>query len=294
MAIGTVSCIINLIIFTKKNLRQSPYSIYFIAFNISNVLLIYSSILAMILDVGYDKSTLYTTVFCRLRMYAVFLFYSLSTQYLIMASIDRVLITSLNASTRRQSSSCLAFKCIFIGSIFWIIFHCHTLVLTDMIEIASNYYSCFFQPGFYSIFTGYFTAIFSLLVPILLAIFGLWTWKNLRSIRRVKLVFSQVGNRTNKTFKGISSPHSKDRQLILMLFIDSIIFVVCCPVYSVYLLYIQIRQHKTTNNEEGRIEELIRHVSLFLAYIPFCISCYTHLFISKTFRTEVKNIFKRQ
>ena len=36
MGVGTVSCIISLIVFTKKNLRKNPCSIYFMAFNIAS------------------------------------------------------------------------------------------------------------------------------------------------------------------------------------------------------------------------------------------------------------------
>lgn len=241
----------------------------------------------MVVDVGYESSASYTTILCRLRMYAVFLFYSLSTQYLIMASIDGVLISSSNALTRRRSTYRLAFKCIIIDSIFWIVFHCHTLFLTDIVEIATKYYSCNFQSGWYSTFTGFYTAIISLLTPLLLAIFGLWTLKNIRSVRHAKIVpVTVIENRIS------SSSNSKDRQLILMLLTDIVVFVICCPIYGIFLLYLQFIQ-STNTVQQAEISIFIRYVSLFMAYIPFCISCYIHLFISKTFRTEVKNIFKR-
>jgi hypothetical protein len=81
MVFGSVSCILSCIVFSKKN----PCSIYFVALNISNFLLIYSSILFSILSIGYDfDATAYNTGVCRYNMYASFLFESLSSCYLLL------------------------------------------------------------------------------------------------------------------------------------------------------------------------------------------------------------------
>lgn len=94
MVIGTASCILNLIVYTQKNLRKNPCSIYLIAYNISNFMYIYSAVLSLTLGVGYNADyTVYNLIICRLRLYATILFNVLSAFYLILASIDRILVT---------------------------------------------------------------------------------------------------------------------------------------------------------------------------------------------------------
>lgn len=52
--IRSISCILSLIVFTKKNLRKNPCSMYLIAYNIVNFILIYASILMVTLSAGYS------------------------------------------------------------------------------------------------------------------------------------------------------------------------------------------------------------------------------------------------
>lgn len=91
--IGIIGVLVNLIVFTQKNLRKNPRAIYFIVYNISNFLCICTTQSVIILDPGYKITpSSYNLIYCRFRSYFIFLFESLSTIYLLFASIDRVLI----------------------------------------------------------------------------------------------------------------------------------------------------------------------------------------------------------
>ena len=105
MGVGSISCILNLIIFTKKKLRKNPCSVYFISLNIINFLYIYMPMLQSILLYGFNINfTASSSGFCRFHLYLTFLFDIVSPFYLILASVDRVLITSRNARTRQLST----------------------------------------------------------------------------------------------------------------------------------------------------------------------------------------------
>ena len=51
---------------------------------------------------------------------------------LILASIDRLLISSENVDTRSYSSKRLAFLLISISTVFWMIFNVHILIMVDI------------------------------------------------------------------------------------------------------------------------------------------------------------------
>jgi hypothetical protein len=90
ICIGTVSCILSLIVFSQKNLRKNPCTMYLLAFNISNLILLYSSVLSVSLSWGYGVSpALHNLAYCRYNLYMTLLLDILSPSYLILASIDR-------------------------------------------------------------------------------------------------------------------------------------------------------------------------------------------------------------
>ncbi|CAF4023487.1 unnamed protein product [Adineta steineri] len=148
LVFGVVSCVVNLIIFTQKNLRKSPCSIYLIAVNIANFVYITFAVLFTTLSVGYSIDlTTYNLFMCRFFYYTSYLSDILSAFYLILASIDRVLVTSSNARTRQKSTPRLAYICVGCGTLFWMLFHCHALILMDIQEIAPGYFTCYYRAG---------------------------------------------------------------------------------------------------------------------------------------------------
>jgi hypothetical protein len=186
IVIGTVSCIINVSVFTQKNLRKNPCSIYFIAYNVANFLFIFSLLLPLTLQIGYTIDfSIHNLYICHLRLYISILFDCLSPFYLILASVDRILITSPNALTRQRSTLRLAYICIACGTLFWTLFHIHALIFGTILQLGPYYFVCYYQLGVYFSFMGYYSVIKETVALSLMIICGLWAIKNVRHMRRV-------------------------------------------------------------------------------------------------------------
>jgi hypothetical protein len=109
------------------------------------------------LSIGYRiDASVYNLVVCRLRLYTVALFNLLSPFYLILASVDRVLIKSRNALTQRRSTRRLAYICILIGSLFWAVFHCHALIFSTITQIGPTSFMCYYRQGAHLAFMDYY------------------------------------------------------------------------------------------------------------------------------------------
>ncbi|CAF1271657.1 unnamed protein product, partial [Rotaria sordida] len=218
--VGTLSCILSLIVFTRKNLRKNPCCIYLVTFNVANFLLVYITLLSATLLLGYGISPIsYNMALCRLNVYLALLLDGLSPSYLILASIDRVLITSPNARTRRRSTHRLAYMCIIGVTLFWILFHCYALLAANIVQLTPNYSTCYIESGIYLTFIGYYTLIVKAsILPLLMAILGLWTIKNVRSFRGTTVI--PIISITGSTAVGSNSAHAKDRQFVRILLID--------------------------------------------------------------------------
>ncbi|CAF1465618.1 unnamed protein product [Adineta steineri] len=286
IVIGTISCIINLIVFSQKNLRKNPCSIYFIAYNLANFIYIYSSLLSLTLNIGYKiNANIYHLALCRVFLYTVALFNSLSSFYLILASIDRILITSRNAITRRKSTRRLAYLCIIVGTLFWALVHAHLLIFSTITQITPNSFLCYYQPGIHLTFMGYYSIIKEISALLLLTICGLWSIKNIHSLHHMRIVLNLS---VTKNVIETNSSSGKDRQLFSMLLMDIIIYAVFSFIFSIFLMYQQITQNQIKTSDRIQIETVIRDLCLFSAGIPFCLGCYTNLFVSKTFRTDIR------
>ena len=289
--LGTVSCILSLAVFSKKNLRKNPCSIYLIAYHIASLLLIYTTVLPQTLAKGYNVDpTTNNLVFCRFRFYTTLLFDVLGPSYLVLASIDRILLTSRHALTRQRSTPRLAYVCILSVTLFWLLAESHTLALCQIFVRGPDSNFCYFQQGNYTAFVSYYTVVVKgLLLPLLLLIFGLWTIKNVRGLGHVApvSVTTAAGERGVRVSR---STHSKDRQLLRILLVDVGAYLIFTSMMSVVLTYQQIVKNQSQTNDDFQIRGFFLLVSIFSGYIPSCIGYYKNLLVSKTFRHEAKKV----
>ena len=135
MLIDLIGWIINLLVFTKKNLRKNPCAIYFIC----------SPLLQLTMDLGFYINP-------RLRLYSAVLFNTLSLFYLVLASIDQSSVTSPNALTRRRSIRSLAVLCLIVGTIVWSLFYSHVLIFSTILQWTPTVSVRYFQRGIYRAF----------------------------------------------------------------------------------------------------------------------------------------------
>ena len=264
---------------------------YLAAVNVASLLFIYSMILILTLSIGFDIDlSSYNVVSCRLSVYVTFLFDSLSSFYLILAAIDRVMVTSVNALTRQRSTPRLARLSLAAGTLFWMLFHMHALILTDVLPIGPSRTLCTPVPGSYSNFIGYYLLLVkSVLVPLLMAIFGLWTMRNIQNVRhrRVAPACSVTGKGSGANWTSINS---KDRPLVLILLMNVSLYVVFNLPLSITAMYQQVTPTSAQTFEQVQMNQFIRLVTLFISYVPPCIDFYGNLLVSKSFRSEAKRL----
>ncbi|CAF1097103.1 unnamed protein product [Adineta steineri] len=289
--IGITSCILNLLVLKKISLRKSPCTICLVVVNIVNFGDLFFGLLFGLLMTGYGiDPTSNNIALCRVRYYMNYILSCYEASCLILASIDRVLVTSPNAGTRRRSTRRLTIINIIIVCSFWAVFHIHALIFTQIVQYGTNYFVCIYQPGEYAVFITYYSlVVIGCLPPALMTIFGCWTVKNIRQISRVKHDASTRG--AGSVVIGRSHTlQSKDQQLIRMLFIDILSYIACKYPVSIMLIYQQITAYVNKSDERQQIEQSILGFTSFLYFVENSIGCYTNILASKAFRAELKRI----
>ncbi|CAF2743117.1 unnamed protein product [Rotaria sp. Silwood2] len=228
---GSIGCILNVMVFSQKSLRKNPCATYLAVENIFNLLFINSLLLSITLESGYSiYFTSKNIVLCHLCYYTSLFSNVLSSYCLILASIDRVFVTSPNASTRQRSTLRFSYFCIIGGTIFWMLFHSPSLVFTNITQIGENIYMCFYHVGFYLAFISFYSIIKESSSTLLLLICGIWAVKNIRRLRRVILPIVSSYS-TVARVAGSHIIHSKDRQFVWMVLIDTLLYATSPPIY---------------------------------------------------------------
>ncbi|CAF4615992.1 unnamed protein product [Rotaria socialis] len=124
----------------------------------------------------------YVPILCKLRNYSISISGFLSQSYLLLACIDRYLISANESSYRQFNTIPMANRIIMFTIMFWLTILSHKLVYSN---ISSPHQFCFYSGASYTFLISLHNLILSgSILSILMATFSILTLKNIRQIRR--------------------------------------------------------------------------------------------------------------
>ena len=286
VGIGSVGAVLCCIVFSRKTMRKNPGSIYFIAYNVANLFVMTLSLLPVIVSITTFDLTVYSKTYCKIDFYLRLALPVLSRYYLVLASIDRTLVTSSSALIRQRSSHRLAYWSIAGVTFITLIFHVHVFVGVDIYQIYPGYYLCYYQAGNYRTFTAYSNLIINGIGPwFLLSVFAILTLKNLHRIHIQPVNADPTATNTHR---------SKDRQLAIILLSEILIYIIFSSATPVYGIYQQITQYQIKSVQQKATESFVLNVVFLLTFVSPATSFYVNLLVSKTFRRKTAELFCKQ
>jgi len=279
MILGNIGNVFILIIFSQH--RQTACAIYLIGTAIMNsVYLTFNGIVSVYI-LYYPDTIILVLTFCKMYKYMMFSFGQQAKTMLILACIDRFLMTSNRASFRAFSTPKRAKYLIFFCCIFWSLFTIHIPIMTTIVHGQCT------RSGVYSIIYSVYSLIFVGLIPtITSAIFGYLTYRNMRQmLNRVQPV---VQNTINANI----IIQRRDRDLLIIVISEIFVYVVTTALYPLIQLETIISQNVLTNKsfQYSQIEIFILSISGFLLFINSAAPFYTYLISSKSFRRDFKQL----
>jgi hypothetical protein len=282
IGLGTVGAVINLCVFARRTMRRNPFSIYMIAFNIANLCYIWLSLFPLFIDQVFQVNpTIFNLTYCRFYYYLSYTLSMLSPSYLILASIDRVLVSSRNALTRQKSTCRLAFWLISGVTFTWFLFYCQFWFRINMQSFGNSIFLCYFDLGIYALFINYSGIILNgLLPPVLMSICALKTLKNIRGNRIGSILPEHPTIRITP----------KNRQLIIMLLVEIFVYIVFSLIQPIFLSYIIGSSSIAKTGQQQILENFVLSIANFFSYVPCCVSFFCNIVCSNKFRKQVKEI----
>ena len=275
VCIGNVTLILSLIVFSRKSMRKNASSLYFLSFTLANLIFINISINTIFLFFGYQVDPTGGILFiCRLEFYIGFVTSLLSSIFLVLASIDRYIMTSSTHHIQRLNTPFLAMKLIILLTIISCLVHIHAFFFITRSNKSTRFYSCKLQTGEYILVLGwYIFLVLGFLTPVLMIFFGTRTIVNVRRVM-------------------IHSPdrlHSVDRQLILIMLSQCFIHVVFRLPLPIYFLYDYMTRTIRHQVQYPMMNVFLFYIALICFCVPFCTAFFINL-ISRSFRAELKRL----
>ena len=283
--LATLGNLLSAIIFAKKSWRKNVCVLYFDVCLVFNTCYMNSTMIGSIFVFGFKINLLArSAILCKLYSYTSFLFSTLFPTILILASIDRLLISSQDVDTRLYSSKRLAYLLISVSTFSWTVYFFHLLIMINVQEIFPSFFVCYFERSqTYRDFVSYSSLIINSSFFVIMMILSMFAFKNVRRIRAIpRLKRQQVRSMTKKDF-----------QLLRCLFVHDVVYIIFNIPISVYMFYAAATTDQRRTRMDQALLDLFSALSIFLHHIPFCASVVIFLSTSKAFRTELKRMIYR-
>jgi hypothetical protein len=229
----------------------------------------------------YPDQTIHVLSFCKSYKYILYIFGQEAKTMLVLACIDRFLITSARASFRTFSTPKRAKCLIFFSSIFWLLTTLHVPIMITVVNGQCT------TSGVYSIVYTVYTIIFVSLIPsITSATFGYLTYRNMRQIQK------RVQPIAQNTINPNVAIHRRDRDLLIIVIAEVFVYIITTALFPIILLEMLISPHTMPNKsfEYLQIEIFIVNIAVFLLFINCAAPFYTYLISSKSFRRDFKQL----
>jgi hypothetical protein len=279
MVLGSIGNIFIFIFFNQQ--RPNACSIYLMHSAITNLLYLLSNGFLEIFSVSYYDQTLRALILCKLNIYIPNFLGQVAKTILILACIDRYMITSDRAGIRAFSTPKRAKYFIFFSYIFWLVAVIHTPIWTTVSNGQCT------RLGIYAtVFTFYIILFVGVIPSAILCIFGYLTYRNIRQMRRRIQPTGQDTSNTNNFLQ------RRDRDLLVLVIAEVIVYIITASLLPAVLLEMMITQYVMLNKSLPHLlaEIFTVNIAFLLLFILSAAPFYTYIISSKSFRRDFKQM----
>jgi hypothetical protein len=283
IALGIIGNIFIFILFNRQ--RPNACSIYLMHSAITNLLYLLISGFYQIFSVSYYNQTLRALFLCKfISSYTPNFLGQVARTILILACIDRFMITSQRARIRAFSTPKRAKYFIFFSYIFWLIAASHTLIWS-----TTSKGQCIKVGIYATIYTFYAIFLTGLIPSFILCVIGYLTYRNVRQLHRRIQPTAQYRNNTNNSIR------RRDRDLLVLVIAEAFAYIITTSLFSAIILERMISSYVMPNKslQYVQAEIFVLNVSYSLLFVYSGVSFYTYMISSKSFRRDFKQLIMK-
>ena len=278
--IGNLGNFISIHIFLKKSWRKNVCAFYFIVCLVCDSIFVNSTMIGTICILAFQINLQNSNdLLCRIFYYVSYVFSTYLSLIFILASIDRLLISSQNVEMRLYSSRRLAYFSLATSFLIWSVFSIHSLIKVGIQELYPTVFVCYYDLSpLYMDFFSYSVLVLSISIPFILILLSVLAFKN---VRRVRIVSRQQRKQLRPMTK-------RDFQLLRCLYVHNIVYICCSVLLGASLVYSRILRYGNPSLFHQAFDTFLHGVASLLHYVAYCVSFFIFVSISKAFRQELK------
>jgi len=284
---GTIGNLISILVFTRRTLRKNPCAIYFLAASLSNLTSL-TTLLSPMLDAWNETFNLINTIsgLCKFTMFIILISRTLAIWFIVLATIDRYLVSSPDANRRQMSSLKQAQRWIAIACTMAILIWAETFYCFDA-NLIGTPLKCYTTSKECRLYNDITLALITITIPsISMFIFGLLTTINIHRFRQrinpIMNTFTVSNSRIRKTEQTLT------RMLLAQV---SLIIILNLP-HAIYIFYLTITFYEPKTLVQGTLNDFIFNMLLVLPFVSSCISFLLYTLSGKIFRETLVHLGK--
>ncbi|CAF1457964.1 unnamed protein product [Rotaria sordida] len=291
---GIVGNILNILVLSQRSLRSNPCVIIFLGSSTAGIIAILSGLTSRVLSgVASDLSATVNWI-CKFRGFILFTSRAVTFWLIMLATVDRWLLSCLDVHRRHTSSMKNSLKGMTIITMISILIHSQLFYCYEA-NLIGTPLKCFTRNIECRLMNDLAFAIIAILVPLMcISIFGWMTISNMRQTRRrVGAMTITAMNFSKQTIHNRRQPKKTDRHLLIILYVQVILFGFFTLPLAIQKLYATLTMYISKSALQITIEDFIYQVALISTYfamgMPFYVNTLTG---GSVFRKAVLTLMK--
>lgn len=294
--IGIIGNILNILILSQRSLRSNTCIRIFIGCSISGTITIVSGLIVRIMSIWDDGQVDNARLVCKLRAFILFTFRLITFWLIMLATIDRWLVSSINARLRRLSSNKNVLRSVFFIVILSITIHIQVLYCHESNLDETHPLKCFLKDKKCRLVNDLIFAIITILVPLIfILVFGRMTISNIRlSQARIEPITTvSIINRSSQTIVPHRRLKRKDKYLFTILLIQVILLACLTVPMAIQKLYSTLTMNDKKSKYQRAIENFVYQVALLMTFIASGVQFYINMLSGgRVFRKALINLLQ--
>lgn len=281
--LGIMGNTLNCLVLSRRSLRSNPCALYFLTSSIVNLISIVFGLTTRIMASWHLDPTHTHDWICKFRVYIVFTSRNMSIWLIMLASVDRWLLSSRETSHRNLSNLKVAKLGIFVTFILSNCFYIH-MIYCYKANIQDAPLKCYGKDFQCRLATDLINGLITILIPsVLMVIFTTMIISNIRHLRgRIKAT----------TLLSIIPPLQRQRQrvrlrstdhhLLRMLLIQVLLLVIFCLPQALHKFYITFQSINSHNYRKNALNQFLYNFDVVLAFMANVVPFYLYTLVGRT------------
>jgi hypothetical protein len=285
---GITGNLLSCLIFLQPALRSNPCTVCFLAASLSNLVFL-TTLLSPMLDAWNKAFNLMSTIsaICKLSMFIILIARTLALWFIVLATIDRYLASSLEINRRRMRNLKQTYRWIIITCIVAVLIWTETVYCFDANSIGTPI-QCYTKSENCRLYNDITLALITITIPsIMMLIFGFLTIANIGQSKR--MIHPTNTNVIVSDRRHRRTEHNLTRMLLTQVFL---VVILNLPL-ALHIIYLTITFYQPKTPVQGTVDGLVFNTLLLFPFISSSISFFLYTLSGSVFRQTLVQLGKR-